>query len=169
MSQPITWIWIRSTWLEGLFEKSTRGSVILITHDRAFLDNVCTQISQSLIVACCEPTQESSLNMEVLKEQELNAESLANARARYASAPEEFVRIGEGRRGIRRTRSVARIARLEKLRASRAERRDAMGQVKLAVSAGERSGEIVAELQNAQQVLRSTNRERLYGYDMRRR
>ena len=37
--------------------------------------------------------------------------------------------------------------RLEKLRASRAERRDAMGQVKLAVSAGERSGKIVADLQ----------------------
>ena len=83
---------------------------------------------------------------EVLKEQELNAESLANARADKLLAQEEvWIRKGVE---ARRTRSVARIARLEKLRASRAERRDAMGQVKLAVSAGERSGKIVAELQN---------------------
>ena len=53
------------------------------------------------------------------------------------------------RKGVeaRRTRSISRIVRLEKLRASRAERRDAMGQVKLAISAGERSGKIVADLQ----------------------
>jgi ATP-binding cassette subfamily F protein uup len=83
---------------------------------------------------------------EVLKEQELNAESLANARADKLLAQEEvWIRKGVE---ARRTRSVARIARLEKLRASRAERRDAMGQVKLAVSAGDRSGKIVAELDN---------------------
>ena len=54
------------------------------------------------------------------------------------------------RKGVeaRRTRSVARIARLENLRVSRAQRRDAIGQVKLAVSAGDRSGKIVADLQN---------------------
>jgi ATP-binding cassette subfamily F protein uup len=43
---------------------------------------------------------------------------------------------------------VARIARLENLRASRSQRRDAIGQVKLSVSAGDRSGKIVADLQN---------------------
>ncbi len=42
---------------------------------------------------------------------------------------------------------MARIARLENLRTSRSERRDAIGQVKLAVSAGDRSGKIVADLQ----------------------
>jgi ATP-binding cassette subfamily F protein uup len=83
---------------------------------------------------------------EVLKEQELNTESLANARADKLLAQEEvWIRKGVE---ARRTRSVARIARLEKLRTSRAERRDAMGQVKLAVSAGDRSGKIVAELEN---------------------
>jgi ABC transport system ATP-binding/permease protein len=83
---------------------------------------------------------------EVLKDQELNAESLANARADKLLAQEEvWIRKGVE---ARRTRSVARIARLENLRTSRAERRDAMGQVKLAVSAGDRSGKIVADLQN---------------------
>ncbi|QWD61910.1 ATP-binding cassette domain-containing protein [Polynucleobacter sp. MWH-UH25E] len=131
-------------WLEELL-KEYQGSVILITHDRAFLDNVCTQIVE-LDRGILRSYPGNFTQYEALKEQELNAESLANARADKLLAQEEvWIRKGVE---ARRTRSVARIARLEKLRASRAERRDAMGQVKLAVSAGERSGKIVAELQN---------------------
>ncbi|QKM64496.1 ABC transporter ATP-binding protein [Polynucleobacter tropicus] len=131
-------------WLEELL-KEYQGSVILITHDRAFLDNVCTQIVE-LDRGILRSYPGNFTQYEVLKEQELSAESLANARADKLLAQEEvWIRKGVE---ARRTRSVARIARLEKLRASRAERRDAMGQVKLAVSAGERSGKIVAELQN---------------------
>lgn len=131
-------------WLEELL-KEYQGSVILITHDRAFLDNVCTQIVE-LDRGILRSYPGNFSQYEVLKEQELNAESLANARADKLLAQEEvWIRKGVE---ARRTRSVARIARLEKLRASRAERRDAMGQVKMAVSAGERSGKIVAELDN---------------------
>ncbi len=131
-------------WLEELL-KEYQGSVILITHDRAFLDNVCTQIVE-LDRGILRSYPGNFTQYEVLKEQELNAESLANARADKLLAQEEvWIRKGVE---ARRTRSVARIARLEKLRASRAERRDAMGQVKMAVSAGERSGKIVAELEN---------------------
>mgnify|MGYP000285287533 FL=1 len=83
---------------------------------------------------------------EVLKDQEMNSESLANARADKLLAQEEvWIRKGGE---ARRTRSVARIARLEALRTTRSQRRDAVGQVKLAVSAGDRSGKIVADLQN---------------------
>ena len=131
-------------WLEELL-KEYQGSVILITHDRAFLDNVCTQIVE-LDRGILRSYPGNFTQYEVLKEQELNAESLANARADKLLAQEEvWIRKGVE---ARRTRSVARIARLEKLRTSRAERRDAMGQVKLAVSAGDRSGKIVAELEN---------------------
>lgn len=132
------------SWLEGLLKEYT-GSVILITHDRAFLDNVSTQIVE-LDRGILRSYPGNFSAYEVLKEQELNAESLANARADKLLAQEEvWIRKGVE---ARRTRSVARIARLENLRASRAQRRDAMGQVKLAVSAGERSGKIVADLQN---------------------
>ena len=132
------------SWLEELL-KEYQGSVILITHDRAFLDNVCTQIVE-LDRGILRSYPGNFTQYEVLKEQELNAESLANARADKLLAQEEvWIRKGVE---ARRTRSVARIARLEKLRTSRAERRDAMGQVKLAVSAGDRSGKIVADLQN---------------------
>jgi len=131
-------------WLEELLSEY-QGSVILITHDRAFLDNVCTQIVE-LDRGILRSYPGNFTQYEVLKEQELNSESLANARADKLLAQEEvWIRKGVE---ARRTRSVARIARLEKLRSSRAERRDAMGQVKLAVSAGERSGKIVADLQN---------------------
>ncbi|WP_114689828.1 ATP-binding cassette domain-containing protein [Polynucleobacter necessarius] len=132
------------SWLEALLKKY-QGSVILITHDRAFLDNVCTQIVE-LDRGILRSYPGNFTHYEVVKEQELSAESLANARADKLLTQEEvWIRKGVE---ARRTRSVARIARLEKLRTSRAERRDAMGQVKLAVSAGDRSGKIVADLQN---------------------
>jgi ABC transport system ATP-binding/permease protein len=132
------------TWLEDLL-REYQGSVVLITHDRAFLDAVCTQIVE-LDRGILRSYPGNFSAYEVLKDQELNAESLANARADKLLAQEEvWIRKGVE---ARRTRSVGRIARLEKLRASRAQRRDEMGQVKLAVSAGDRSGKIVADLQN---------------------
>lgn len=132
------------TWLEELL-RDYQGSVVLITHDRAFLDAVCTQIVE-LDRGILRSYPGNFSAYEVLKDQELNAESLANARADKLLAQEEvWIRKGVE---ARRTRSVGRIARLEKLRASRAQRRDEMGQVKLAVSAGDRSGKIVADLQN---------------------
>jgi ATP-binding cassette subfamily F protein uup len=132
------------TWLEELL-REYQGSVVLITHDRAFLDAVCTQIVE-LDRGILRSYPGNFSAYEVLKDQELNAESLANARADKLLAQEEvWIRKGVE---ARRTRSVSRIARLEKLRASRAQRRDEMGQVKLAVSAGDRSGKIVADLQN---------------------
>ena len=131
-------------WLEELL-KEYQGSVVLITHDRAFLDAVCTQIVE-LDRGILRGYPGNFSAYEVLKDQELNAESLANARADKMLAQEEvWIRKGVE---ARRTRSVGRITRLEKLRTSRAQRRDAIGQVKLAVSAGDRSGKIVADLQN---------------------
>ena len=130
------------SWLEELL-KTFKGAVVLITHDRAFLDAVSTQIVElDRGILRSYPGNYSAY--EVLKEQELASEALANARADKLLAQEEvWIRKGVE---ARRTRSVGRIARLEKLRALRAERRDAMGQIKLAVASGERSGKIVADL-----------------------
>ena len=54
------------------------------------------------------------------------------------------------RRGVqaRRTRNEGRVRRLEALRLERAARRDRVGRVDLALSAGERSGRLVAELED---------------------
>ncbi len=131
-------------WLEELLNAYT-GAIIFITHDRAFLDHVATRIVElDRGVLRSYPGNYSSY--EKVKEQELNSESLANARADKLLAQEEvWVRKGVE---ARRTRSVGRIARLEKLRTLRAQRRNAMGQIKLAISSGDRSGKIVADLQN---------------------
>ena len=131
------------SWLESLLN-DFNGAILLVTHDRAFLDAVCTQIIE-LDRGIIRTYPGNFTAYEKLKEDELSSESLANARADKLLAQEEvWIRKGVE---ARRTRSISRIGRLEKLRASRAERREAMGQVKLAVSAGERSGKIVADLQ----------------------
>ncbi len=132
------------TWLEELL-KAFKGSVVLITHDRAFLDAVSTQIVE-LDRGILRSYPGNFTAYEVLKEQEIASEALANARADKLLAQEEvWIRKGVE---ARRTRSVGRIARLEKLREIRAARRDAMGQIKLSVASGNRSGKIVADLEN---------------------
>jgi ATP-binding cassette subfamily F protein uup len=131
-------------WLEELL-RAFRGSVVLITHDRAFLDGVVTRIVElDRGVLRSYPGNFSAY--ETLKAQQLADEALANARADKLLAQEEvWIRKGVE---ARRTRSVARIARLERLREQRALRRDALGRVRLDVDAGERSGKLVAELQH---------------------
>jgi ATP-binding cassette subfamily F protein uup len=132
------------TWLEELL-KAFKGSVVLITHDRAFLDAVSTQIME-LDRGILRSYPGNFTAYEILKEQEIASEALANARADKLLAQEEvWIRKGVE---ARRTRSVGRIARLEKLREIRVARRDAMGQIKLSVASGNRSGKIVADLEN---------------------
>jgi ABC transport system ATP-binding/permease protein len=118
---------------------------MLITHDRAFLDAVCTRIVElDRGVLRSYPGNFSAY--ERLKDDQLAAEAWAQARADKLLAQEEvWVRQGVE---ARRTRSVARIERLQRLRAQRASRRDVLGQVRLQLDAGVPSGRIVAELRD---------------------
>jgi ATP-binding cassette subfamily F protein uup len=129
-------------WLEDLLVEF-KGSVVVITHDRAFLDKVSTRIVE-LDRGHLYSYQGNFQAYLLTKEAELAAEAVTQAKADKLLAQEEVW----VRRGVeaRRTRSVARIARLEKLRASRQARRNTMGQVKASVDAGLPSGKIVAEL-----------------------
>jgi len=131
-------------WLEELL-RGFKGSVMLITHDRAFLDGVATRIVElDRGVLRSYPGNFSAY--ERGKEEQLAAEALANARADKLLAQEEvWVRKGVE---ARRTRSVARIQRLEVLRSQRERRRDSLGQVRLEIDSGAPSGKIVAELRN---------------------
>ncbi len=131
-------------WLEELL-CGFKGSVMLITHDRAFLDAVCTRIVE-LDRGLLRSYPGNFSAYERLKEEQLAADSLANARADKLLAQEEvWIRKGVE---ARRTRSVARVERLQRLRAMRAKRRDALGQVRLEIDAGVPSGKIVAELRD---------------------
>ena len=129
-------------WLEELL-RTFRASVMLITHDRAFLDGVATRIIE-LDRGIIRSYPGNFTAYERMKEDQLASDALANARADKLLAQEE-VWI---RRGVeaRRTRSVARIQRLEVLRDQRQKRRDSLGQVRLEVDTGAPSGKIVAEL-----------------------
>lgn len=131
-------------WLEQLLIEMNR-SLVFITHDRVFLDRVATRIIEldRGIIRSYPGNFQSYLEQ---KERQLIDESLANARADKLLAQEEaWIRQGVE---ARRTRSVSRIARLESLRSQRAERRELVGQVKLEIGSGERSGKIVAALEN---------------------
>jgi len=131
-------------WLEALL-RDFNGSVMLVTHDRAFLDAVCTRIVElDRGVLRSYPGNFSAY--EARKEEQLAAEALAHARADKLLAQEEaWIRKGVE---ARRTRSVARVERLQRLRAQRRTRRDALGQVRLELDAGVPSGKIVAELRD---------------------
>ena len=131
-------------WLEELL-RGFKGAVMLITHDRAFLDNVATRIIE-LDRGTIRSYPGNFSAYEKLKEEQLAAEALASARADKLLAQEEvWIRKGVE---ARRTRSVARIQRLEVLRAQRQARRDSLGQVRLEVDSGVPSGKIVAELKD---------------------
>ena len=131
-------------WLEELL-KGFRGSVVVITHDRAFLDAVATRIVE-LDRGVLRSYPGNFAAYEARKVDELASEALANARADKLLAQEEvWVRKGVE---ARRTRSVGRVGRLEALRAARAARRDTLGRVRLEADAGVSSGKIVAQLKD---------------------
>ena len=131
-------------WLEELL-RAFKGSVMLITHDRAFLDGVATRIVE-LDRGILRSYPGNFSAYERMKEEQLASDALASARADKLLAQEEvWIRKGVE---ARRTRSVARIQRLEVLRAQRQKRRDSLGQVRLDIDSGAPSGKIVAELKH---------------------
>jgi ATP-binding cassette subfamily F protein uup len=133
------------TWLEELL-LAFAGSVIVISHDRAFLDRVTTRIVE-LDRGRLNSYPGNFARYQALKETQLAQEAVINAKADKLLAQEEvWIRKGVE---ARRTRAQGRIVRLERLREQRAGRRDALGRVKLEVDTGAASGRIVAELENA--------------------
>ncbi len=129
-------------WLENLLT-GFRGALVVVSHDRAFLDAVVTRILE-LDRGRLRSFPGNFAAYQRGKDEQLSAEALADARAEKLLAQEEvWVRKGVE---ARRTRSVGRIARLEVLREQRAARRDSLGQVRLELASGAPSGRIVAEL-----------------------
>ena len=124
-------------------ELKNQRSLVVITHDRAFLDNVATRIVE-LDRGTLRSYPGNFSAYEARKEEELAAEALERRRFDKFWAQEE-VWI---RKGIeaRRTRNEGRVRRLEALRRERAARREQMGSIRLAIDAGEKSGKIVAEV-----------------------
>jgi len=117
-------------------------AAIVITHDRAFLNRITTRIIE-LDRGVLRSYAGSFAAYEQRKDEELAAEAIARRRFEKFWAQEEvWIRKGVE---ARRTRNEGRVRRLEQLRAERATRRDRLGNIRLTLNAGERSGDLVAE------------------------
>ena len=131
-------------WLEKTLATFV-GSILVISHDRRFLESFATRIIE-LDRGQLTSYPGSFAEYERRKEEALNAEALANARFDKLLKEEEiWIRKGVE---ARRTRSAGRITRLQALRTERAARRERAGNVKFSVGDVERSGKIVTELVN---------------------
>ena len=133
--------------LETAIARSTQGgpAAIIVTHDRWFLDRVVTRIIE-LDRGMLRSYPGNFSTYETTKADQLASEALANRRFDKFWAQEEiWIRKGVQ---ARRTRDEGRVRRLEALRIERSERRERIGNVKLNVDSGERSGKLVAELEN---------------------
>ncbi|MDD5329958.1 MAG: ATP-binding cassette domain-containing protein, partial [Sulfuricella sp.] len=130
-------------WLEELL-KSFGGSVLFVTHDRRFLDNVATRIVE------LDRGQLASFPGNFAAYQRRKAEMLA-AEAVQNEKFDKFLAQEEVwiRKGVeaRRTRNEGRVRRLEQLRREHTARINQLGKARLSVDAGERSGKLVAELE----------------------
>ncbi len=135
-------------WLEGLL-RDFKGSVLFITHDRSFLDNVATRIIE-LDRGRLLSYPGNFTAYQVRKAEQLEIEEVENAKFdKFLAQEEVWIRKGVK---ARRVRDEGRVRRLEALRLVRNARREQQGQVKLDVSAGERSGKIVADLENVSKI-----------------
>ncbi|ANN73497.1 ATP-binding cassette domain-containing protein [Bordetella bronchialis] len=131
-------------WLEEMLS-AWKGSAVIITHDRRFLDNIATRIVE-LDRGRLLSFPGNFSQWQERKAQWLESERLEQARFDKLLAQEEvWIRKGVE---ARRTRNEGRVRRLERLRVERAERRERQGNVNLALAEGQRSGKLVAELQH---------------------
>ena len=129
-------------WLEGFLQR-WNGTLVFVTHDRMFLRRMSRRILEidrgRLFDWSCNYEQFLSR-----KESALAAEEQEHSLFDKKLAEEE----AWIRRGIkaRRTRNEGRVRELERMRRERAARRAAVGEAKMQIDEGERSGKLVAKV-----------------------
>lgn len=131
-------------WLERLLNDFA-GSVLFVTHDRRFLDNVATRIIELdrgiLTTFMCNFAEYQSRKAKI---QEVEADY--NQKFDKVLVQEEnWIRKGIQ---ARRTRNEGRVRRLEALRIKRAARREQVTGVNLSINKGIQSGQMVVELKH---------------------
>ncbi len=129
-------------WLEEQLQQF-RGALVLITHDRRFLQNVVNSIAE-LDRGHLSLWRGDYRGFLAHREQELAAEERANALFDKKLAQEE-VWIRQGIKA-RRTRNEGRVRALKSMREEHRNRRQRVGQASFSVEEASRSGKIVAEL-----------------------
>lgn len=131
-------------WLEKQL-KNFRGALILVTHDRAFLQNVANHIIE-LDRGTLYPWNGDYRSFLDYRAQQLASEETANALFDKKLAEEEqWIRQGIK---ARRTRNEGRVRALEKLREEHSQRVSRQGKASFSIETGDSSGKIVAELEH---------------------
>ncbi|EHK9049686.1 ABC transporter ATP-binding protein [Vibrio vulnificus] len=133
-------------WLET-FLKDFRGSIIFISHDRAFIKTMATRIVD-LDRGKLASFPGDYDNYLIEKEEMLRVEEMQNAEFDKKLAQEE-VWIRQGIKA-RRTRNEGRVRALKKLREERQSRVDVQGKAKIQIDDAARSGKIVFEAEKLQ-------------------
>lgn len=131
-------------WLEQ-FLKDFKGTIIFISHDRAFIRGLATRILDLDRGQLVSYPGNYDLYIEQ-KAHDLEVESTQNALFDKRLAEEE-VWIRQGIKA-RRTRNEGRVRSLEKLRVERQQRREVKKQGDINISKGDRSGKLVFECEN---------------------
>ncbi len=131
-------------WLETFLGR-WRGTLMFVTHDRTFLRRMASRILEidrgRIFDWSCD--YDTFL---VRKEEALAAEEKQNALFDKKLAQEEvWIRTGIK---ARRTRNEGRVRALEAMRRERSQRPDTVGRVKLDIQEADRSGALVAALEN---------------------
>lgn len=133
-------------WLEQ-FLKDFSGTIIFISHDRAFIRGLSTRILDLDRGQLVSYPGNYDTYIEQ-KQHDLEVEESQNALFDKRLAEEE-VWIRQGIKA-RRTRNEGRVRALEKLRVERQQRREVKKQGDINISKGERSGKLVFESENLQ-------------------
>jgi ATP-binding cassette subfamily F protein uup len=131
-------------WLET-FLKEFSGSLVLVTHDRRFLQNLATrivEIDRGRVTSWPGDWQNYLRRVE----ERAHAEDLENQRFDKKLAEEE-VWIRQGIKA-RRTRNEGRVRVLKKMREERAQRRERQGNVQMEAASAGKSGRKVIEAED---------------------
>lgn len=132
------------TWMEGML-KGYNGTIIFVTHDRAFLRAMATcivELDRGNLTAW--PGDYGNFLRRKIEVQ--HAEELANGRFDKKLSQEE-VWIRQGIKA-RRTRNEGRVRALKAMRSEQMARREKQGTANFAAQGVNRSGKIVAEVDN---------------------
>lgn len=131
-------------WLEERLLQFS-GAIVLITHDRAFLQRVATRIidlDRGRLATWYVDYQE------FLRQRKSAAEHEARHQAEFdKKLAQEEIWIRQGVKA-RRTRNEGRVRALQQLRLERAARRNRQGTARLEVEPAEHSGNLVVEAEN---------------------
>ncbi|MBA6222690.1 MULTISPECIES: ATP-binding cassette domain-containing protein [unclassified Colwellia] len=145
LDEPTNHLDIKSVlWLES-FLKDFAGTILFISHDRAFIRGVSTRIIDLDRGVLKSYPGNYDLYIEQ-KAHDLQVESQQNSLFDKKLAEEE-VWIRQGVKA-RRTRNEGRVRALEKLRGERQARREVRNQSTMNITQGDRSGKLVFEAED---------------------